>query len=372
MNLLTFGLRAVSVLSLILLVGAPPIFSTLLLELERRDLNVTRTYRAAVYLVGAALGAAVLSETALAIMDVLSSDAVAFDAWVTSTVDGQARGVLVLSGFVVGALTIGHHLAGGRGSPRLWLKTVFAGGLVMLVAFCWTRYSPAAESTTAAILVKFVHMTGAALWTGGLAVLAVLPRLLPRSSIDSGRLVLSVIRRFSTIAILGVTAAFTTGIVITAWHVPTLGALVETPYGILLSLKIGLVLLAAALGGFNRFLVHEQIARSVDETGHVAALPGLLAFVRPQTTSLDALQTFVRSVRLELLLLVLVVGMSVGLTTTVTPAYELLEFTDVSTVIIAERVGDVRLTNVFFVGAIGTILGGSLVLGYELGSSTAE
>ena len=372
MNLLVFSFRAVLVVSLILLIGAPPILSTILLELESRDLDVTQTYRAAVYLVSAALVAAILSETALAIENVLSSDTVAFDAWITSTVEGQAWGVFVLTGFVIGALTIGHHLSGGRGSPRLWLKMVFSGGLAMIVAFCWTRYSPAAESATVAILVKSVHMTGAALWTGGLAVLAVLPTLLPRSSIDLGRLVLSVIRRFSAIAILGVTAAFTTGIVITAWHVPTLGVLIETPYGILLSLKIGLVLLAAAIGGFNRFLVHEQIARSVDETGSVAALPGLVAFVRPQITSLDALPTFVRSVRFELLLLVLVVGISVGLTTTVTPAYELLEFTEVSTVYIAERVGDVRLTDIFFVGAIGTILAGSLMLGYELGSSTAK
>ena len=64
--------------------------------------------------------------------------------------------------------------------------------------------------------------------------------------------------------------------------------------------------------------------------------------------------------------------MSVGLITTVTPAYELLEFTEVSTVHIAERVVDVRLTNIFFLGAIGTILAGSLMLGYELGSSRAE
>lgn len=372
MNLLIFSFRTILVLSLILLIGAPPIFSIILLELESRDLDVTRTYRAAVYLVGTALVAAILSATALAIGDVLSSDAVAFDAWITSTAEGQAWGVLVIIGFVIGALTIGHHLSGGHGSPQLWLKMVFSGGLAMIVAFCWTRYSPAAESATVAILVKSVHMTGAALWTGGLAVLAVLPTLLPRSSIDSVRLVLSVIRRFSAIAILGVTAAFTTGIVIASWHVPTLEALIETPYGVLLSLKIGLVLLAAAIGGFNRFLLHEQIAKSVDETGYVAAPPDLLAFVRPQITSLDALPTFVSSVRLELLFLLLVVGISVGLTTTVTPAYELLEFTEVSTVYIAERVVDVRLTNIFFLGAIGTLLAGSLMLGYELGSSTAK
>ena len=372
MDLLTFCLRTVLVLSLILLIGAPPIFSVILLELESSDRDVTRTYRAAVYLVGAALVAAILSETALATEDVLTSDAVAFDVWITSTAGGQAWGVLVLVGFIIGALTIGHHLSGDHGSPQLWLKTVFSGGLAMIVAFCWTRYSPAAESATVAILVKSVHMTGAALWTGGLAVLAVLPALLPRSSIDSVRLVLSIVRRFSAIAILGVTAAFTTGIVIAAWHVPTLGALIETPYGVLLSLKIGLVLLTAAIGGFNRFLLHEQIAKSADETGYVAALPGLLPFVRPPVTSLDALPAFVRSVRLELLFLLLVVGISVGLTTAVTPAYELLEFADGSTVPIAERVVDVRLTGVFFLGALGTILAGSLMLGYELGSSRAE
>ena len=372
MNLLIFSFRSILVLSLILLIGAPPIFSMVLLELENRDLDVTRTYRAAVYLVGAALAAAIISDTALAIEGVLSSDAVAFGAWITFTAEGQAWGVLVIIGLVVGALTIGHHLSDDHGSPQLWLKMVFSGGLAMIVAFSWARYSPAAESATVAILVKSVHMTGAALWTGGLAVLAVLPSLLPRGSIDSVRLVISVIRRFSAIAILGVTAAFTTGIVIAAWHVPTLEALIETPYGVLLSLKIGLVLLAAAIGGVNRFLLHEQMAKSIDETGYVAASPDQLAFVRPQIPSIDALPKFVRSVRLELLFLLLIAGISVGLTTTVTPAYELLEFTEVSTFYIAERVVDVRLTNVFFLGAIGTILAGSLMLGYELGSSGAK
>lgn len=153
---------------------------------------------------------------------------------------------------------------------------------------------------------------------------------------------------------------------------PTLGALIGTPYGILLSAKVGLVLFAAAIGGFNQFLVHEQIAESVDDAGYAAALPGLLAFVRPQLPSLGALPPFVRSVRLELSLLLPVVGRSVGLTTTVTPAYELLEATGVSTIHVAERVVVVRLANIFFLGAIGTVLGGSLLLGYELGTSTAK
>lgn len=371
MNLLVPVFRGVSVVSLMLLVGALPIFSIVFHELERHALDATRTYRTASYLVGTTLVGAVVSETVLMIGEIQSPDVEAFTVWITSTTTGQAWGTLVFVAVILGALTVGHHLSPSRGSPHLWIKMVFCGALVMLVAFCWMRYSPAVESAAVAILVKFAHMAGAALWVGGLAVLAVLPTLLPRGSTDTARLVSPIVKQFSTIAIVGVTVAFATGIVIVAWHVPTLAALAGTPYGILLTLKIGLVLVAAAIGGFNRFVLHEQITESTGQSDYMAILPGLLISTRPDVES-AALSTFVRAVRLELVLLVLVVGISVALTTIVTPSYEVLESTGVTTVQTNERVADVELTSVFFLGAIGIVLAGSLTLGYELGTSAAE
>lgn len=372
MDLLSSILRGVLAASLMLLIGAPPVLSTVFRNLEARDLDVAQAYRPALRLVGTALIGAVLAETALVVGRTEPSEVGSFDAWVTSTPEGQAWGVFVIVALVLGTLTVVHYVTHDRVSPRRWLGTVFASALVMLVAFCWTRYSPAVESPTVAILVKFGHMTGAALWAGGLAVLAVLPTLLPRDSIDMARLVPPIIRRFSMVAIVGVTVAFVTGIVIAAWHVPTRTALVTTPYGILLTVKVGLVLVAAAIGGLNRFVLHEQITESADKSSGAVAIPGVLTAIRPQIGSDDAVSMLVRAVRLELALLVLVLGLSVALTTTVMPSYEVLESAVAVPSQTAEHVADIGFTNVLKSGAIGIALGGALMFGYELGASAAE
>lgn len=360
--------RGVLVAALMLLVGAPPTLRFVVFpELERRGLDTSRAHYAALAFVEVTLVGAILAGTALTVANAPTVDVGSYVTWTGSTSAGQAWVAFVAAAFVTGALTAGRHALPDRVSRRLWLGTVFVGGLVMLAAFCWTRYSTAVGSPAVAILAKFGHMTGAALWVGGLAVLAVLPAFVSRESdTDTARFVLAATRRFSMIAVTGVTVAFATGVVIAAWHVPTLTALVTTPYGILLSLKAGLVSAAAVIGGFNRFVLHEQIAYSVRESNETA-LPGMLTVVGPRIAATDAVSTFARSIRLELAVLVLSIGLSVALTTAVTPSYELLVPAVTASNGILGVVALVGFAKLLKLGAVGIALAGSLALGYELG-----
>ncbi|MDL5360839.1 copper resistance D family protein [Halalkalicoccus sp. NIPERK01] len=368
--------RGVLVTALVLLVGVPPTLSFVVFpELERRGLDTARAHRVALSVITVTLIGAGLAASALAVGNAGASE-MEFLAWASSTVAGWAWGTLVVAALVAGALTVGRHTRPGRVSRRLWLATVFVGAFAMLVAFCWTRYSVAIESPAVAILVKVGHMTGGALWVGGLMVLAVLPALVPRDAnadadaaieVERAELVLSTVRRFSLIAVSGVTLAFATGAVIAAWHVPTLTALVTTPYGILLSAKVGLVVIAAGIGGFNRVVLHEGIAYSVGESNDTAALPGMLTGFGPRIAAGDAVSAVARSVRLELAILLGAMGLSVALTTAVTPSYELLEPAVAASSEVVRGVALTEFETLLELGAISIAVVGSLALGYELG-----
>ncbi|MFC6906552.1 copper resistance D family protein [Halalkalicoccus tibetensis] len=369
MDPLNPALRGVLVATLMLLVGVPPTFRLVVFPaLERRGIDTTRANDTVLTVVGTALIGAAFTATAIAIGDVRPTDPGSFAAWASTTQPGMAWTGLVAVASMLGALTVTRYLR-PRSVPRdHWLAAATVGALAMLVAFCATRYSVAIESSAVALIVKVGHMTGAGLWVGGLVVLAALPTLLPRSldaDDEPARVALAVVRRFSVVAVAGVTVAFATGVVIAAWHVPTPTALATTPYGLLLSAKVGLVLIAAAIGGFNRLIVHERIDRSVRETTDRTVLPGLLTIADPIVAT-DAVPTITRSVRVELAILLVATALSVVLTTAMTPSYELLGPTVAAS---GGVFGGVLLgfANLLKLGAVGIALTGSLALGYEVG-----
>lgn len=361
--------RGILVTTLILLIGVPPTLSFVIFpELERHNLSTARAHRTALSVIGALLIGAGLTGTVLTGGNGQWSNIGSFITWIGSTPTGQAWTVFIVATAVAGAVTTGRHVLPDVVSRRFWLSTVLVGALAMLIGFCWTRYSTAVGTPTIAILVKVVHMGGGALWVGGLTVLAALPTLMPRDPDgDQTEFVLSTVRRFSIIAVTGVTVAFATGSIIVAWHVPTLTALATTPYGILLSVKVGLVLVAAAMGGFNRVILHEQIASSVRKSADTAVLPGMLTAVSPRITAADAVATVTRSVRLELAVLALATALSVALTTAVTPSYELLKPAVVASSELVRGVEFTKFTTLLKYGAIGVGLLGSLAVGYEAG-----
>ncbi|MGY0573668.1 copper resistance CopC/CopD family protein [Bradyrhizobium sp. RDM12] len=92
----------------------------------------------------------------------------------------------------------------------------------------------------------FFHCLGVAFWIGALAPLTALV-----SKPTAGTLPL--LNRFSRIAMPVVAALASTGLLLAIIQLEKLSALVETSYGIILSVKLGLVLCLLALAAVNRF-----------------------------------------------------------------------------------------------------------------------
>ena len=99
----------------------------------------------------------------------------------------------------------------------------------------------------------FVHGVAVAFWAGALAPIAAMARrrddTLPR-----------VLHRFSAIAVPLVGLLVLTGLVLAIIQLESFRALIDTKYGIILSIKLVLVVFLLALAALNRFLVTPMVA----------------------------------------------------------------------------------------------------------------
>lgn len=159
-------------------------------------------------------------------------------------------------------------MSNGRSGPQITIQIVC--GVLLCVAFAlWQLRGALALGAVVAValalrnvvtgrwasLVNPLHVTAASLWIGSLLVLVVagLPAVL-RGSVPSERregLVAEMVSRFSNLA-LGAAALLGVTGVITAWrHLKFLAALWTTPYGWAFDVKLCLVLIVAAIGGWN-------------------------------------------------------------------------------------------------------------------------
>jgi len=161
-------------------------------------------------------------------------------------------------------------LAMSNGRSGAQITTQIVCGVLLCIAFAlwqwryaWTLGAVVAVALALrnivtgrwASLVNPLHVTAASLWIGSLFVLVVagLPAVL-RGSVPPERregLVAGMVSRFSNLA-LGAAALLGVTGVITAWrHLKFLAALWTTPYGWAFDVKLCLVLIVAAIGGWN-------------------------------------------------------------------------------------------------------------------------
>ncbi|WP_025036575.1 copper resistance CopC/CopD family protein [Bradyrhizobium sp. DOA9] len=100
----------------------------------------------------------------------------------------------------------------------------------------------------------FLHGLCVALWIGALAPLAA---LLSKPTAST----LAVVNRFSAIAMPAIGVLALTGLALAIVQVEKASALVETRYGLILSIKLALVLMLLALAALNRFRLTPALAR---------------------------------------------------------------------------------------------------------------
>jgi copper transport protein len=143
--------------------------------------------------------------------------------------------------------------------PRLLTSAAMAGVGLSLAATGHAATAPPQWLTRSSL---FLHGVGVAYWVGALAPLAAMVR----RRADTLPLVL---HRFSTLALPVVGVLVVTGLGLSVIQLESFGALFETGYGILLSIKLALVVLLLALAALNRFYLTPAIAA---DAGHTRAL----------------------------------------------------------------------------------------------------
>ncbi|MBI2850030.1 MAG: copper resistance protein CopC [Chloroflexi bacterium] len=187
--------------------------------------------------------------------------------------------VAVLFGMIIVLMLASRDRSKDRLSGRREWEMValaFSAGILFTIALV-SHGAATSEIRTAAIFSDYLHLLAASVWIGGIFYLAlVIPpvmkaqRKLSESKRASGRRAanselfcpenhVTVIARYSTLAMLSVGTLFITGLYSSWAQVTTLPAL-ATPYGKTLLIKLGLIVPLLLLGTVNLLWVRPRLA----------------------------------------------------------------------------------------------------------------
>jgi copper transport protein len=159
------------------------------------------------------------------------------------------------------------------GRAWLWWAAAATGSLLLMTLTGLSH--AAATGRLLPFLADWVHAVAAAVWMGGLLGFAVALFSGPLRGMPSdgpAKLRERSMRRFSTMAITAVLVLGSTGLYAILLHVPSWQALVATPYGRALLVKLGFVAVVLAIGAANLLL------RGRGPFGRLVVLELLVAF----------------------------------------------------------------------------------------------
>lgn len=146
------------------------------------------------------------------------------------------------------------------------MAMAFTGVIMVAVSMVFVGHSMSRASGILGWIADAVHTVAAAGWAGGVAVLALVlgRRWIRREHLDAWELGVW----FSPLAAVGLVVLAVTGTVMGAMEVTSPGALVSTSFGQTLLVKLGFVVVAAGIGGYNKYVVIPSIGAGADEVGH--------------------------------------------------------------------------------------------------------
>jgi copper transport protein len=190
----------------------------------------------------------------------------------------------------------------GRSFWAAW--ATMAAALVATISLA--GHSASGERVALSLPNDLLHVAAGAIWFTGIVVLAVvLPaRVQGRSDGERLRLLAPAVVRFSTVALVSITAVGVTGTLNSLLRVGRLQDLIDARYGNVLVLKIVIFLMILAVGGLNHFVIRHRLEAAIG---------------RRRASSSRAL--FRRTIVTELLLAVAVLGIT-GVLTSMAPTRE--------------------------------------------------
>jgi copper transport protein len=172
------------------------------------------------------------------------------------TVETRFGGIWALRVLLLLLLVVFLHAWAQRADA--WTRTmawmavgVLAAALVVTPAL--SGHAAAGPDAAVGVVVGVVHFSAAAVWFGGLVLLATC--VLPRPDVS----MLQAVARFSSVAFTAMVVIVVTGMVQGWRQVGSLQALGQTAYGRLLVAKVAVFLLLIAVAGRSRVLVRRKL-----------------------------------------------------------------------------------------------------------------
>jgi copper transport protein len=264
------------------------------------------------------------------------------DSMLFSTMAGTTWGRLWAAREIALAILIVAQLANRRirATGRRIPPEVVAALAVIIGAEAWAGHAGTlSRSTVVAIAMSAAHLASASVWAGGLVVLAVV--FAPWWDRRAGRRreawsPTAVWNRFSSLAAASLVVLIATGLYASGRHLPDLGDLTSSVWGVALTVKLALAAAALALAGLNAARVRPDLAAGI--LRRLGIGPGRLVpdAARPRPPAL-------RSVRAEAALLVLAIGTAAGLVSVATP-HEVSLAESISSAPVTITVGDLFTT----------------------------
>ena len=188
---------------------------------------------------------------------VVASQAVAAGVTFTSLFSSSLGRSLIVRGIPALALTVCALLVlrGVRARELSLLAGVAAIGAMGVDAF--SSHAAGESPITLNEFAQWLHITAVGVWIGGLVALVV--SVLGAPSDNKSH----VVRRLSTLAGVGLVVVAATGVFRAVIEVQTWSNLVNTAFGLLVLLKIGLLLILATLGAINRYRNVPRLPRAL-------------------------------------------------------------------------------------------------------------
>ncbi|MDZ4371209.1 MAG: copper homeostasis membrane protein CopD, partial [Phenylobacterium sp.] len=193
-----------------------------------------------------------------------------------------------------------------RPSRASWIGLTVLG-LAVCASLAWTGHGAASEGAVGIVhlAADVIHAAAAAMWLGALAALGLFLTI-PHGDPERDRLTHDALHGFAGMGTLAVGLLVATGLVNTWFLVgpDRLGALLTTPYGLLLTAKLAVFLGMLALAASNRFVLTPCLHRALEDESQ-------------KPSAISALQ---RSLVLETLLAVILLGLVAVMGTLAPPA----------------------------------------------------
>jgi putative copper resistance protein D len=205
--------------------------------------------------VAAGVAAAVQASVAGLVVLNLSSTGVAVGAWLETPFAAVTAGRTLLA---VALALLATRLATRPAGRPAWAALGVLAALLVTSSAALSHAAARVDGRLTVGLLDAVHQGAVAVWVGGLAHLT---WLAVRRRHEPEPMDASIVRRFSTVALVAVLVLVVTGVALTARYVAEPAAMIGTAYGVMIGSKI--VLLLAALGlGFANFRLVRRLTGS--------------------------------------------------------------------------------------------------------------